>query len=82
MTPIYFIERWFVDESGNLISEAQQLLDVVTDFEQINLAHENGMIRRLANKEISKAALAKEHLEAKKKLHSIRPTVKMKAVSG
>lgn len=82
MTPIYFIERWFVDDNGKLVSESQQLLDVVTDSDQINSAHENRMIRRFSNKEISRASLAKEYLEAKKKLHSIRPTVKMKAVSG
>lgn len=81
MTPIYFIERWFVDSNGKLVSESQQLLDVLTDPEQIAKASVNQLILKDQKKEISRAAFAKEHFKTKKS-RSIRPTVKMKVVSG
>jgi hypothetical protein len=82
MTPIYFIERWFIDNNGKLVSESQQLLDVLTDPEQIAEASVNQLIRKDQKKEISRTAFAKEYLSNTKKRRSIRPTVKMKAVNG
>lgn len=82
MTPIYFVERWFVDNNGKLVSESQQLLDVLTDADQIAEASVNHMIRRDQKKEISRAAFAEEHFKSTKKSRSIRPTVKMKAVGS